>query len=313
MSTINLGTATAFNKSHRDADSEKAFALLVARWQEQNKLDVDGKLGPATQKSIFDNLLEPAIDPSELEGDHGDTATGDAPISIDADGWAQGDGVSQIPSPRHQNLVTRDASGPAPVGVVWHWTATNAGTGWSCARRIAQSPKEGERAASWHTLITRTGEILCSVPYRRGSWHAGGASAARFAFKDKKWDIAKTGGTASANSLMIGIELECVGEVRQLKDGRWSGWPFGNDGKAGPIVPEADTVMHGKKRYHNFPEAQEVAARRLLRAIVQEYGLDEKAASWGHVDIDPTRKTDPGPIWRGIILPRMLAAIFKPA
>jgi N-acetyl-anhydromuramyl-L-alanine amidase AmpD len=309
MTTINLGSATAFNKAHRDADSEKAFALLVARWQEQLQLTVDGKLGPATQKSIFDSLLEPAIDPAVLEGDHGEEPAGDAPIAIDADGWASGDGVSIVKSARSQNLRTRDAGGPAPVGVVWHWTATGEGSGWACARRIAQAPKAGERAASWHTLITRTGEILCSVPYRRGSWHAGGESAARFALKNKRWEITP-GADASANSLMIGIELECVGEVRQLKNGKWSGWPFGKDGKNGPIVAEADTVVSGKRRFHNFPPAQELAARRLLRAIVEEYGLDAQQVSWGHVDLDPKRKSDPGPIWKNEVLPRILDEIF---
>jgi hypothetical protein len=310
MATINVPSATAYNASHRDADAEKAIALLVARWQEQQKLDVDGKLGPATQKAIFAQLAEPAIDPAVLEGDHGEPGEADAQIAIDDDGWADGDGVSRIPSARSQNLRTRDASNrPAPVGVVWHWTATGPGTGWACARRIALAPAAGERAASWHTLITRTGEILCSVPFRRGSWHAGGASAARFGLKNKRWDIVK-GADASANSLMIGIELENVGEVRQLKDGRWSGWPFGEGGKNGPMVPEADTIVRGKKRYHNFPEAQETAARRLLRAIVEEYGLDEQAVSWSHLKIDPTRKSDPGPVWLEMVLPRMIDAIY---
>lgn len=309
MTTVNLTAATTYNKHHRDAEAEKAIALLIARWQEQSRLEVDGKLGPATQQAIFAQLAEPAIDPAVLEGDHGDAADEDPPIALDPDGWASGDAVFRIPSSRSQNLRTRDAAGPAPVGVVWHWTATGAGTGWACARRIAEAPRAGERSASWHTLITRQGEILCSVPFRRGAWHAGGPSAARFALKHKKWVITD-GADASANALMIGIELENVGEVRPLEDGRWSGWPFGKDGKNGPIVAAADTVMRGKKRFHDFPAAQETAARRLLRAIIEAYAFDEKAVSWGHVDLDPTRKSDPGPVWRQVVLPRILETIF---
>lgn len=305
--TINRAAAVAFNKKHRNAQAEVALALLIADWQQQHGLGVDGKLGPLSVASVLETLGVDPIDDEQLESDHVDDPVGDAPIAIDDAGWASGAAVSKIPSRRDCSLHVRADGRPVPVGVVWHWTATNANTGWACARRIVDPPTGQERAASWHLLITRTGELLHSVPFRRGSWHAGGATAARFGYDAAERRLL-TKGTVSANNLMIGIELENVGEVRAV-DGRWRGWPFGKDGR-GPEVPASDTVKAGGKTYHDFPKPQQIAARRLLRALVAEYDLSREAVSWSHQRIDPTRKTDPGPVWMDDLLPALLDDVF---
>lgn len=309
MASFDVGEAVIYNRKQWDEpDVQRAFALVMAHWQEQHALDVDGKLGPRTLRSILDALGVAPIEDQELEADHEDEVSEDAPIAIDDAGWAAGADVHRIPSARSQTLVHRDSSGPAPAGIVWHWTATNEGTGWACARRIAQAPKPGERSASWHVLITRAGEVLQSIPFRRGSWHAGGQSAKRFAKHGDRWTI-DAAGTLSANALMIGIELENVGEVRE-HDGQWMGWPFGKDGKKGPVVPAGAVRQSGSKFFHDFTEAQERAARRVLRALADEYRIDVASSSFGHVDIDPTRKTDPGPLWKKHVLPRIQAAVY---
>lgn len=305
MTVINRAAAILYNQRHRDREADEAIALLVAHWQSQRGLAVDGKLGPESLGSILDTLGEDPIETALLEGDHGDAADEDPIIAIDDDGWASGADVFRIASARSSSLHTRDTSGPSPVGVVWHWTATPAGTGWACARRIADPPVHGERAASWHVLITRAGEILHSVPFRRGAWHAGGATARRFSLRKDGWELGDSG-RVGANALMIGIELENVGEVRPA-DGGFRGWPF--DAGA-PRIPDDEVVAFGVRHYQGFPEAQQVAARRLLRAVVREYGIARRAASWGHRDIDPTRKRDPGPVWCDEILPPILDRVF---
>lgn len=195
MSTFKMADAIAYNAQRAsDPAFQRALALLVARWQEQGGLALDGKLGPSTIQSVRDLLDGKVIPPDALHADHGDAPDDDAPIALDADGWAAGADVHVIPSPRSQALVHRDGAGaPAPAGIVWHWTATGPGTAWACARRIALPPKPGERAASWHVLISRKGEVLQSVPLRRGAWHTGGTTAKRFARKSGAWVIDPAG------------------------------------------------------------------------------------------------------------------------
>lgn len=307
---IDLDKASAYNRRQlADEEVGEALALLVAHHQQQHGLTVDGKCGPATTQSVLDQLGAPAIEAAVLQGDHDDDPDDASPISIDAEGWASGENVHRVPSPRSQRLVTHDKDGQAPIGIVYHWTATGPGTAWACARRIAKAPAQGERSASWHVIISRAGEIIQSISFRRGSWHAGGKTAAKFSLLNGRWQIAKPG-DVSANALFVGVELENVGEVR-LVDGLWQGWPFGRDGKRGPVVPAADVVAADNRYYHGFTTEQEAAAQRLLRALVAEYpAITMGNATWGHVDIDPGRKSDPGVVWSSVVLPRLLRVVF---
>ena len=66
-------------------------------------------------------------------------------------------------------------------------------------------------------------------------------------------------------------------------------------------------VGHGKE----FPPAQVEAACRVWRAIVQAYGIKKKHAMVGHSDIDPTRRSDPGPVWMRDHAPRVLEEAYR--
>jgi hypothetical protein len=308
---IDLVRAAAYNRRQIvEEHVGEALALLVARYQEEHNLLVDGKLGPATALAVIDRLGAPAAAPDLVEGDHEepDDADADAPIAIDRDGWMSGADVHRIPSPRSNRLVSRDEDGPAPVAVVWHWSAMGTGTGWPAARRIAKPVGKGQRSASWHVMITRAGEVIQSIPFRRGAWHAGSATAAKFSRIGGRWQIAQPG-DVSANYLAASVELENVGELRQV-DGLWMGHPFGRGGKRGPLVPAHEVAAADNRHYHAFTPAQEVAARRVLRALVAEYPITMRDAIYGHVDLDPGRKSDPGPLWAAGHLPNVLQAVF---
>lgn len=278
--------------------------------------------------SALIDMARRALSAAQAHGDHhGDherepepAPTDPLALVVDQTGWlrlASGlDSVAlrRVPSPRHQALVTHDA---VPAGIVWHWTATRAGTAEGLVRSIARPVPAGGRAASWHVLVDRQGRIHQSVPLRRGSWHAGGPTAARFGWADvpgkpglMQYGILK-GAKLSANGLFVGVELENAGEVRSI-NGRWRAWPFDRDG-GGPEIPADQVRRVGPRYYHDFPDAQVEAAARLVRAFVgayggdrRSYGGDRRSLSWTHAEIDPTRKTDPGPLWADHLLPKVL-------
>jgi N-acetyl-anhydromuramyl-L-alanine amidase AmpD len=228
-----------------------------------------------------------------------------APLTVWPDGWLVGPGVKLIPTKR-PGYRWRTGNGE-PGGLLVHWTATAHGTGEAMVRRRVEGT-----GGSVHFWVEHDGTILQSVATTKGHGHAGGATSAKLAERDGRV-VLDPKGTYSANYFLLGVEVVNVGEVRQV-GGRWMGWPFGADGKNGPIVP-ADQVetcadRNGRVRhYQRFTDEQIVALERLIRALVDRYGYDAAAVSWGHCDVDPGRKTDPGPLWSTRELPRILARL----
>ena len=64
-------------------------------------------------------------------------------------------------------------------------------------------------------------------------------------------------------------------------------------GAANRVSVGIELVGFGKA----FPETQVAAACRVWRAIVRAYPMPRAQAAIGHVDIDPARRSDPGPVW----------------
>lgn len=239
--------------------------------------------------------------------DHEHHDAGDDQVLVIERGILHGAGVEQFPSKRTNRL-----SVPLPIGVTWHWTATGTGTARTIAKNWQTLPDPDEHVGSAHVILPREGGILQLVTFLRGSWHAGAGSALRFRQVNGEWTPATANHSSkvSANHLFVGVEIENVGEVRKV-GGVWLGWPFGNKkhGKS-PVVPDDQVVEHKGKHYQAYTEAQVVAARRLLRALAGEYPIGRRGASWGHVDLDPQRKTDPGPLWKEVHLPAILEAVY---
>lgn len=247
-------------------------------------------------------------------------------LVINDDGWLSGSDMERVPTERTQPLVYEQV-----VGVCWHWTATR-GVGHGLAERIAKLPRPGERAASWGTLIPREGPMIQSASMQRGTWHCGGPSAAAFSVgahgtngddnlpwarvlsskAGLRWGLSghdmthRTRGEVSGNSLLHGVELENLGEVRAVR-GTWRAFPFTD---SSPECPRDEVEEHEGKCYHSYSKHQATQAERIVRALHDAYGLNPESFLFTHQAIDPTRKTDPGPLWSKKILPGIIDDVF---
>lgn len=213
------------------------------------------------------------------------------PLEVDDDGIIHGI-LPYVSSPKRQSL----ANGLAHVdGIVWHYTDTRTCGAAGLQKRIAGT--DG-RAASWHLVIDRDGKAAQSVPTTRGSWHAGGSSAALFQKQvDGTW--AKMPHGYSANSWAFGIELENAGRVKKVGD-EWLAWPFKHGTQYGePVRVPADEVSEiaPGTGWHKFTEPQIEMAVRIAAALVGRYGLLRQNCGWTHHAIDPDRREDPGDAW----------------
>jgi hypothetical protein len=253
-------------------------------------------------------------------------------LTIGADGWVIGDKVVRVPTERLHAWRTK--SGEA-LGVMWHWTATAHGTALAMAKRIMKGP-----GTSVHGWVEYDGTFYQSAPFTRSVGHGGGKTALRMSEKNGKCVIDPTA-HLDANSFLQGIEIVCVGEVRLVmkkSDGSYGpatahvpsavymGWPFGkwkkdeDNGKLfvakGPIVDqnEVDQAVdeEGVRRYYqDYTIAQVNTIERLCRAMRDKYKWTDDQLSWGHIDSDPGRKTDPGPLFRKKWLPMILEKMKK--
>lgn len=165
------------------------------------------------------------------------------------------------------------------------------GSGVELVPSVRSSPlsaPQGPIAVVWHYTATDVGTAASLArrirTYKRGvdraaSWHvlvgADGVLRQSVACMRGAWHCAKgTIGGHRVNSCSVGVELEGHGSV--------------------------------------FTPAQIVAAERLLRALVATYPITREHAGHGHVEFDPARRADPGPLWKNELLPPILELVFPP-
>jgi N-acetyl-anhydromuramyl-L-alanine amidase AmpD len=229
-------------------------------------------------------------------------------MRIDDKGWLSAeDGdpcIKQFPTARTSPLGV-----PAPMGIVWHWTAGRGGPGFGEAlARQAQPYRRGiDRPASWHVLIAKDGTIYQSAPLGVGTWHVGrpGTVAGR-RFEN-------------INRATIGCELENAGRLKVI-DGRCYCWPYWSNPGAPKHELRADprllvessraVVVSTEGLFDKYTPDQERSALHLLVALAAKYGWARDVCSYGHVDFDWPRKEDPGPLWKQVHLKRVLEAAF---
>jgi hypothetical protein len=245
-------------------------------------------------------------------------------LYVDAEGRLQGTAVHHDTSPKWSKAPLLASSGP--VMVVSHGTATarlDAKGRPISDVLLAAIRKSGGREASWHVLVDHDGGIWQSIPFAVGAWHAGSESAAR---------VVVDGRLCAPNGCSIGVEYVNAGECRfvdaawslkrqqyEAAQPAWRAWPFSGQkpsagapqGRtAGPVIPEAELVALGSRRWHAYTAAQFEARRRINEALLRRWPqlaaevvlqhpegrrVTLSALEVGHVDIDPRRKADPYP------------------
>lgn len=82
--------------------------------------------------------------------------------------------------------------------------------------------------------------------------------------------------------------------------------PVPGIGSANANTIGIELVGHGDA----FPPAQVAAAREVWRALVRHYEIAREHAMITHQSIDPTRRSDPGPVWMREHAPVVLAAAY---
>lgn len=239
---------------------------------------------------------------------------------VDADGFVIADWITR--SACHPGRVGGTID---PWGVVLHTTDMHPSSFGALLRRTARDPGRG---SGYHFLVGRSAaegtHQLVSV--RRNANHAGAGRDAEGRPRPHGW-IEVAGTRHHPNTVTVGIEVHCAGLLTRI-DGRWR---TTSGGKAtGAPIDDADVeAVSASRGWHRPTEYQLATTSRLLdllgavlrrppfagpvvRPLVRPNGTPPKWANrrfsmeeavtlprsvptWGHVDLDPARKTDPGP------------------
>jgi N-acetylmuramoyl-L-alanine amidase len=164
--------------------------------------------------------------------------------------------------------------GVAINAIILHFTASATLTGtvkWF----------QNERArVSAHYVIGRYGDVVQMVDDEEKAWHAGG-------------ETSSLKGDPRVNSMSIGIEMVNWGELKK-RDDKFYVWPkkytrpYDAEKYGQPIFAE-------NRWWAPYTEEQFQACLKLCRELMDRHPDITVERILGHEDVDPTRKTDPGP------------------
>lgn len=179
-------------------------------------------------------------------------------------------------SKKYKSPNFSDRNGHEPICTVIHWTATNnlSGTAkWLC---------NPDSKVSAHYLVGRGGEIYNLVDIDKSAWHAG-RSEATVDGKEYKW----------LNKHSIGIELINLGPV--VREGKKIYVQRGRELVLQKSLSPMDITLHENKWYHNYTLEQYKAVNHILMHLFDRGYHEASSNLFGHNDVSPGRKIDPGP------------------
>lgn len=165
--------------------------------------------------------------------------------------------------------------------VIYHYTVSKRDLG---TRHVLT--EDDDRFVSVHFLIERTGHTWQMIPLDERGAHAGGKTSKLF-------------GKGNVNSRTWGIEVVNLGPILE-KDDKFVD-VYGNTFTGAGV-----SAVHKNPKWKDWTtwEAYNPAQVDSLVVLTQklvaqqpELGKDPEKTLLGHEDVDPTRKSDPGPVF----------------
>lgn len=280
-----------------DGDFGPKTERAVIEFQKLYKLAPDGIVGPLTIEALAE-ALKVVVTPSAA-------ATNAAHERFDADGWDR----EARHWPVHERRIGKEID---PIGAVVHTTDMMPNTMRGLLKRWKEQRGEGNAATyllgrePWDGKPEEipTCGLVQLAPITRNANHAGGFQGAH------GWLVKGKQRVAHPNSVYVGIEVHAAGKLRKGKY-KW----ISAHGKV--IEPDDVFIAPDGTGWHRVTEYQLDTLGKLLDALdkrcrpvpagwtIEPHGNHKRCGSpWAplgivrfttHVELDPIRKTDPGP------------------
>lgn len=177
----------------------------------------------------------------------------------------EGYGINFSESPNHGEPFESGL----PDTIIIHYTA---GSSAESSVRTLNNPRS---KASTHLVIGRDGSITQLVPFNIIAWHAGKSTYQ---------------GRVGFNKYSIGIEMDNAGRLVK-SGGNYTAW-FGKIYKEEDVVQAVHRNESTPSYWHLYTEKQITIVHDICVNLVDNYGI---TSIFGHEDISPGRKSDPGP------------------
>lgn len=245
-------------------------------------------------------------------------------LSVDGAGWI----LDPVVTRRAELHAGRMGKRISPWAITAHTTDMHPD---SFEALVKKSQRDAGAGSGWHFLIGRhpAQGVVQSAPIYRNANHAGGGiDPATKKARPHGWLRDARGSTYHPNNACVGIEVHCGGLLTRI-DGKWR-TVSGGKASGAPIPVEDVTPISASRGWHRptpyqvarFHELCDVLAGVMsppptLKVVAVPSGtppawvakarqavlyvspsgdaLPMLPPIFGHVDLDPARKTDPGP------------------